>query len=210
MLKHPDDLQDRDILANMDAHRGSGVQFGEFICRRNGDTPINFIGRVKGEYRAWYDRKEAEKYREARAAQASNQASVDKPSSSIPPVGTPVQQTQEGLEATIQAKVVALTEELSRRESWYREAVEYVEVAKKEWHNAYHELRMAERFLKELQEDGRITPPEDGPTIGGNLPKKVGRGRKKGGGRMGESNDSKGVGSDSAEVHEGNTSGAVV
>lgn len=209
MLKHPDDLQDRDILTNMDAHRGAGVQFGEFICQRNGDTPINFIGRVKGEYRAWYDSKEAEARSKARASEVSRGEGNPGPVVIVPPSKQAVQESETSLEQTVRAKVDALSQRVSQAEANYLSAVAHVEVMKREWYDAYAELRMAERFLKELQkQDGREYPPEAPTSVGNDIPTEVGQRRKRRGNRVRKSVHSEGNDSRGTEVHEADKEGA--
>lgn len=204
--KHPDDLQDRDILTNMDAHRGAGVQFGDFICHRNGDTPINFIGRVKGEYRAWYDRKEAEARREARASEVGRGEGTPGPVVLGPPSKQAVQEPEASLEQTIRSKVDALTQRVSQAEAEYRQSVDRAEQARRAWYDAYAELRLAEKILKELQEqDGREYPPEAPTSVGNDLPTEVGQRRKSNRNRVRKSVHSERTDTSSTETPETDT-----
>src|SRR3990167_2398889 len=191
----------------MDAHRGSGVQFGDFISQRSGDTPFNFIIRVKGEYRAWYNSKEVAERNEARASEVSRQTQLVGPGTlNVAPKGN-VQEPQTSLEATVRSKVDALAQEYARAEELYRELGKQQDAAKVTWFRAYSELKMAERFLKELeQEDGREYPPEVTATIRSNLPEEVGYRRKRGRNRVGQPSSSEVGDSTSAEVHAGDTS----
>ena len=205
-LKHPDELQDRDILTNMDSHRGSGVQMGDFVCKRTGETPFNFINKVKGEYRAWYNGKEAAANREARANAASHQAQVERVREVSVPPSQAVQDAEASLEDTVRSKVAALTERVSQAEDFYRRAKDSVEVARKVWHGAYAELRMAERFLKELEkQDGREYPPEVTPPVGGDLSEEVGYRKPKRSNRVGKSRDTQGVSVRGQEAHADDT-----
>lgn len=208
-IKRPEDLQDKDILTNMDAHRGAGVQFGEFISQRNGDTPFNFVQRVKGEYRAWFDRKEAEDRRRASVVQGNSVGGIGGPTFTRTSglSQTPIQSNEESLGETLKAKVDALAQGLARKEAEYRDLIKETEVARKAWHEAYADLRIAERLLRELEkEDGREYPPEDSSSMGGDIPQEVGRRRKTSRSRMGQSRDSKGSDPGRAEGDAGVTS----
>lgn len=208
-LKHPDELQDRDILRSFDSFRAAGAQVGEFILKKSAnETPFNFVQRFKGEYGAWYYSKEAEERSKARANEARNKASDHQPvvvNEERPGV---VQETEASLEATVRSKVVALTEAVARAEAQYRESVRHVEVNKRKWFDAYAELRMAERFLSELEkEDGREYPPETDPPVGGDLPTEVGQRGQKRRNRVRKSVHSEGNDNRSSEADAGNTSG---
>lgn len=207
MLKHPDDLQDRDILTNMDAHRGAGVQFEDFVCKRNGDLPIAFIARVKGEYRAWYDRKEAENRRKAAATQRSASAEHQQSLPTIPVGGGLIQGAEASLEVTLKAQVDALSQRVARKETAYREAVKQVEAAKREWFDSYADLRQAERLVAALEkQDGREYPPDVDTPMGGDLPTEVGQRRKKRRSRVGESSNTEALSSGGTQTNESDPS----
>lgn len=205
-IKHPEDLQDRDILRSLDANRGAGVQLGEFICQKvSGEIPINFIARCKGEYSAWYNRKEAA----LRNANANREGSAGPSASSAVRDSAPprpaVQGSKASLEATLEAQVDALTQEYARAESAYQDAKHGVVQAKERWHQVYADLRNAERFLQELRKDGnKEHPPEDDPEVGGNLSQEVGRGKQRSRNRVGKPPRPRSSG---AQTEEGNQEG---
>lgn len=211
-LKHPDELQDKDILTNLDAHRGAGVQFGEFICKKGHETPFQFIGRVKGEYRAWYNGKEAEEARKARAAQVSNPAQDEGPRIAVPASARVVQEPEASLEAAIKAQVARLTEEYTVAKARERELIKEIDEGGLRLCKIARELFKAEQFLKELEEGGDT--PQVPQAVGRNIHPKMGPRKPRRGPVVGPSSDpevggssSEGAGKGATGAGEGNFAG---
>lgn len=204
-IKHPDDLQDKDILVNMDAHRGTGVRFGEFESARKGATPIDFIARVKGEYRAWYNGQEVEERRKARVSETSHREATQDASPAAPALQQIVQSVETSLEATIKAQVSALTEKRTRAKSDLRKLEASTIAIACELMVLEKELRLAEKFLGELS--GDKNEQQIPSSVGGDIPKEVGQRKPRGRNRVAKANDPEIGDSGSKEGNQEDTGG---
>jgi hypothetical protein len=164
-IKRPEDLQDKDILMALDKTRGVGVQWGDFISYKKGDTPINFIARVKGEYSAWYRSKEAEEASKVRASQVSSREPDQRPDASRETSEASVLPAKRSLDAILEAQEIAATVEYAHLTQRSKNLEAELKKIDGEIRKIKLELDNVRRFRAELSAGTSPIPSEMGKDI---------------------------------------------
>jgi hypothetical protein len=188
-----EDLSDRALLLNYDAHRMTGVEVdGIAYAKQEGETPLAFITRVREEASARRASEEAKKANEERrnrvVLESSHRGQESKRTSSR--IDEFVQEKQESLVSSLsnQERNLSLTlkQLTAKRELLNDQLNKVVEEISK----VTKEVILARKFIKELTSG--CDTPENNNKMGGHLDAEVGVGQG-GGDSLGEPNDTTGV-----------------
>lgn len=193
--------------------KGGGVAavrhpvYGEFsLPRMPNERPIEFLSRFRGAYGAWYNEQEYKASSQARVAKASLGEANNGPSITGVPSTQVVQTPKTSLGETIKAQVVALRSEVSLVSDALAYYANQCDGAEHRKYKLERELELAEKFLKELEQDG--STPTISQEVGGDIHSQVGQ-RKSGiSGGMGsprspEARSSEGEGADASDPFTG-------
>lgn len=153
-----DGLSDKDIIAATERARMAGCELdGQWYPKRPGESPMDFIERVRGEHNAWKASQEIEKARTARNVEVGNSRGSDRSDSanyiSVPSVQAP----KKSLVETIKSQVAEQREEYATLIVKREKVEEALTILNGQIKEVESEIELAEDFLSQLEKKNEST-----------------------------------------------------